>query len=88
WIKEINRMALKPDLAIYIDVPIEGIMRMLKGSERTVMEYPDVQMKVRDIYTSLVKEGKLIPVDGNRPIEKVSSQIQRIVLERLGIKLL
>ncbi|MEM2913285.1 MAG: dTMP kinase [Candidatus Bathyarchaeia archaeon] len=88
WIKEINKMALKPDLAIYIDAPIEVIMRRLKGRERTVMEYPDVQMKVRDIYTSLVKEGKLIPVDGNRPIEKVSSQIQRIVLERLGIKLL
>lgn len=86
WIKEINKMALKPDLAIYIDVPIEVIMRRLKGRERTVMEYPDVQMKVRDIYMNLVKEGKLTPIDGNRPIEKVSSQIQRIVLEHLGIK--
>lgn len=86
WIKEINKMALKPDLAIYIDVPIEVIMRRLKGRERTVMEYPDVQMKVRDIYMNLVEEGKLTPIDGNRPIEKVSSQIQRIVLEHLGIK--
>jgi dTMP kinase len=86
WIKEINKMALEPDLAIYIDVPVEVIMRRLKGRERTVMEYPDIQMKVRDIYAFLVKEGKLIPVDGNRPIEKVSSQIKRIVLERLGIK--
>ncbi|MBS7634779.1 dTMP kinase [Candidatus Bathyarchaeota archaeon] len=86
WIKEINKMALKPDLAIYIDVPIEVIMRRLKGRERTVMEYPDIQMKVRDIYISLVNEGKLTLVDGNRPIKKVSSQIQRIVLERLGIK--
>ncbi len=86
WIKEINKMALKPDLAIYIDVPIEVIMRRLKGRERTVMEYPDVQMKVRDIYISLVNEGKLTLVNGNRPIEKVSSQIQRIVLEHLGIK--
>lgn len=86
WIREINKMALKPDLAIYIDVPIEVIMRRLKERGRTVMEYPDIQVKVRDIYTSLVKEGKLIPVDGNRPIEKVSSEIQRIVLEHLGIK--
>jgi dTMP kinase len=86
WIKEINKMALEPDLAIYIDVPLEVIMRRLKGKERTVMEHPDIQMKVRDIYATLVKEGKLIPVDGNRPIKKVSSQIQRIVLGRLGIE--
>jgi dTMP kinase len=86
WIKEINKMALEPDLAIYIDVPLEVIMRRLKGKERTVMEHPDIQMKVRDIYVTLVKEGKLIPVDGNRPIKKVSSQIQRIVLGRLGIE--
>jgi dTMP kinase len=84
--KEINKMALEPDLAIYIDVPLEVIMRRLKGKERTVMEHPDIQMKVRDIYATLVKEGKLIPVDGNRPIKKVSSQIQRIVLGRLGIE--
>ncbi len=86
WIKEINKMVLEPDLAIYIDVPLEVIMRRLKGKERTVMEHPDIQMKVRDIYATLVKEGKLIPVDGNRPIKKVSSQIQRIVLGRLGIE--
>jgi thymidylate kinase len=79
-------MVLEPDLAIYIDVPLEVIMRRLKGKERTVMEHPDIQMKVRDIYATLVKEGKLIPVDGNRPIKKVSSQIQRIVLGRLGIE--
>lgn len=86
WIKEINKMALEPDLAIYIDVPLDVIMRRLKGRERTVMEHPDIQMKVRDIYAILVKEGELIPVDGNRPIKKVSSQIQRIVLGRLGIE--
>ena len=84
WIEEINRMALEPDLAIYIDVPVEVVIRRFKkGKDRTIMENPEVQRSVREIYLKLVKEGKLIMIDGNRSIKSVFSQIRRIVLNYL-----
>ena len=84
WIEEINRMAPEPDLALYIDVPVEvAIRRFKKRKDRTIMEKPEVQRNVREIYLKLVKEGKLIMIDGNRSIKSVFSQIRRIVLNYL-----
>ncbi|MBS7606773.1 MAG: dTMP kinase [Candidatus Bathyarchaeia archaeon] len=85
WIKEVNRMVPAPDLAIYIDVPLEVVIERCRGKRRSVMEFPDIQAKVQEIYMHLVREGKLIPVNGNRPINEVSKDIRRIVFERLGI---
>ena len=84
WIEEINRMVPEPDLALYIDVPVEVVIRRFKKrKDRTIMEKPEVQRSVREIYLKLVKEGKLIMIDGNRSIKSVFSQIRRIVLNYL-----
>lgn len=85
WIKEVNRMVPAPDLAIYIDVPLEVVIERCRGRRKSVMEFPDIQARVREIYMHLVREGKLIPVNGNRPINEVSKDIRRIVLEMLRI---
>ncbi|MCX8171185.1 MAG: dTMP kinase [Candidatus Bathyarchaeota archaeon] len=86
WIIEINRMVPKPDLAIYLDVPVEVVMeRIMKKHGRSVMETFETQSRVREIYLSLVKRGDLLPVDGNRPIEEVSLDIQRIVFNKLKL---
>lgn len=86
WIREVNRMVPAPDLAIYIDVPVEVVIeRCRRKRRRSVMEFPDIQAKVREVYMRLVREGKLIPVNGNRPINEVSEDIRRIVLEKLEI---
>lgn len=87
WIMEINRMVPKPDLAIYLDVPIEVVMRRIqRGRKRSVMESLEIQTRVREVYLKLVEKGLLILVDGNRPIMDVAQDIQRIVLEKLGWK--
>lgn len=87
WIMEINRMVPKPDLAVYLDVPVEVVMeRILRRPKRSVMENLEVQTRVREIYLKLVKEGFLISIDGNRPIMEVSKEVQRVVLEKLGLK--
>lgn len=85
WIREVNRMALKPDLAIYLDVPIEIIIKRCVRRRKSVMESPEIQVKVHEIYMKLVEEGELVPVNGARPIEVVSRDIQRIVLEKLRL---
>jgi len=84
WIMEINKMAPKPDLAIYLDVPVEVVMRRIARKRgRSVMETFETQRRVKEIYMALVKRGDLLPVDGNRSIEEVSADIQKIVFDRL-----
>lgn len=86
WIMEINKMVPRPDLAIYLDVPVEVVMKRIQmGRRRTVMENLEVQTRVREIYLKLVEDGFLILIDGNRPIMEVAQDIQRIVLERLKL---
>ena len=82
WIEEINKLALAPDLAIYIDVPAEVVVRRLRR-KRSVMERLKIQRKVREVYMRLVKNGSLIPVDGNRPRDEVSKDVLTIVLDFL-----
>ncbi|MDH5267938.1 MAG: dTMP kinase [Candidatus Bathyarchaeota archaeon] len=80
WIEEINELALPPDLAIYIDVPAEVVVRRLRG-RRSVMERLKIQRKVREVYMRLVKNGSLIPVDGDRRRDEVSKDALTIVLD-------
>jgi len=79
WIEEINRFALLPDLAIYIDVPPEVVVKRIKR-KKTVMERLQIQKKVRGVYMKLVEDGRLVLIDGNRPKEEVAKDILRLVL--------
>lgn len=86
WIMEINKMVPKPDLAIYLDAPIEVVMeRIMRKHKRSVMETFETQSRVREIYMSLVRRGDLLLIDGNRPIEEVSMDIQRLVFDKLKL---
>ena len=86
WIEEINRWAIKPDLAIYLDVPAEVVIKRLK-EKRSVMETLENQRKVREVYLKLVKEGKLLLVDGNRSVEEIEKEILQKVLKLLETSL-
>jgi dTMP kinase len=79
WIEEINKFALPPDLAIYIDIPAEVVFERLRR-EKSVMENFHTQCKVREIYLKLVEDGKLIPINGNRPGNEVEKDILEIVI--------
>ncbi len=82
WIEEINRFALLPDLAIYIDVPPEVVVKRIKR-KKTVMERLQIQQRVREVYMKLVEDGQLVLIDGNRPKEEVAKDILRLVLDLL-----
>ncbi|MEM2935608.1 MAG: dTMP kinase [Candidatus Bathyarchaeia archaeon] len=82
WIREINRLALTPDLAIYIDVPPETVFERIRR-KKTVMEDLQTQRRVREVYMSLVKAGTLVCIDGNRPAEEVSKDILSVVTDFL-----
>jgi len=82
WIEEINKFAILPDLAIYIDIPVEVALERLKR-EKSVMENFQTQRKVREVYLKLVEDGKLVPINGNRPTNEVEKTILETVLNFL-----
>ena len=82
WIGEINRLALSPDLAIYIDVPPEVVVKRIRR-KKSVMERLDTQRRVREVYMKFVENGKLVPVDGNRRKDEVAKDILTVVLNFL-----
>jgi thymidylate kinase len=63
-------------------VPVQVLAKRM-GERRSVMEWPRIQLEVREVYLKLIKKGLLVPVDGNRPVEEVSREILSLVLERL-----
>jgi len=82
WIKEINKHAIKPDLAIYIDVPPEIVINRIKR-RKTVMETLQTQRDVRELYLKLVEDKQLFKVYGNASIREVAQAIENIVLRFL-----
>ena len=82
WIEEINRMALPPDLAVYIDVPPEVVVKRIRR-KKSVMERLETQRKVREVYMKYVKNGKLVPVDGDKRKGEVAQNILMLILDFL-----
>lgn len=83
WIEEINRSAVSPDLAIYLDVSPEILIKRLKWRKKSVMEQLEIQRKVQQVYLKLVNDGRLVRVDGNRSINEVARDILTLVLDFL-----
>jgi dTMP kinase len=83
WIEKINEHALRPDLAIFIDVAPETVMRRLKPN-RSVMEKLETQRKVREIYLQFVEKGDLVRIDGNKPKNTVAKELHATVLKFLS----
>jgi dTMP kinase len=82
WIRTVNEHALKPDLAVFIDVKLETVMNRLK-SKRSVMENIETLEKARDIYLKFVAKGELIRIDGNRAKDEVAETLSKVVLKLL-----
>jgi len=77
WVLEINRYALKPDLAIYLDVdPETGLMRRRELYSR-FPEYESLEFlsRVREVYLKLVEQNQLIYIDARRSFEEVYKSV-------------
>jgi len=82
WIEKINEHALRPDLAFFVDVKPEIVIKRLKP-KKSVMENLETQRKVREVYTKFVEKGELTKIDGNRSKKEVSNDILKAVLNFL-----
>jgi len=82
WIELINRFALMPDLALFLDIPPDIVVKRLKR-KMSVMETPQNQQRVREVYMRMVKDGRLVLMDGNKPVGDVSRDVLKVVLDFL-----
>lgn len=74
WIETINQFALKPDLALFIDVEPDVVLQRLKR-KKSIMENLETQRKVRDIYLRFIQKGELKCVDGDKPKNEVAKEV-------------
>jgi dTMP kinase len=79
WISAVNTYALKPDLALFIDVAPEEVLKRLKR-KKSVMETLGTQQKVRNVYLKYVEKGELIRIDGDKPKKTVAQDVLAMVL--------
>lgn len=79
WIKEINRHAIKPHFAVYIDAPPEVVIQRIRR-RKSVMETLQTQRKVRGLYLKMVEGKELEKVDGDASIIEVSRAVESVVL--------
>jgi dTMP kinase len=82
WIEMINEHAIQPDLAIFVDVEPEAVIKRLKP-KKSVMENLETQRKVREVYVKFVEKGKLVRIDGNKSKKEVADDILKVVLRFL-----
>ncbi len=74
WISSINRFALKPDFAVFIDASPETVLKRL-NRKKSVMETLETQRQVREIYLNFVKKGELVLIEGNKPLDEVAEAV-------------
>lgn len=81
WVMEVNRFALKPDVAIYLDVdPTAGLSRKTAVSSRfPEFEQRDFLERVRRAYLRMVEMGLLVYIDSSRPLETVYSDVKKAI---------
>jgi dTMP kinase len=80
WIRMVNRHAIQPDLAIFIDVEPKIVIGRLKH-EKSVMENLATQQKVREVYMKFVESEELTRIDGNKPKNEVANDILKLVIK-------
>ena len=85
WIGMINEHAIRPELAIFIDVEPNTVIKRLK-SKKSVMENLETQLKVREVYMKFVEKEDLVKIDGNKPKSEVADAILKVVMKLLHEK--
>ena len=83
WIQKVNSHALRPDIALFLDVDLGTVMKRLKP-RKSIMENLETQERVRSYYLDLVKVGLLRRVDGNRVKSEIAEETFSIVQDFLA----
>jgi dTMP kinase len=86
WVAEVNKYALRPDVAIYLDIAPEVAIERRKGLPSRFPEFEEREFleKVRQYYKRMVSEGLLVEVDATRKLQTVYSEVIEKIRSLLG----
>lgn len=78
WVESINKYAMEPDLAIFLDVPPEVAGERIDSSRETdkFEKNLELQKKVRRAYQDIAEENDFPLIDGTLSKEKVHEKIK------------
>ena len=83
WIKAVNSFVPMPDIAIYLDVPLDVALNRIRNRSSHRLkhfEFVNRLSKVVEVYRKLVAEGLMIAIDATDSIEIVTQRCLDIVL--------
>ena len=88
WIRELNKFAIVPSVAIYLDIdPEAGLKR--KAGRPSRVEYLQENLRIlekaRQIYMDMVESGELLYVDASSSIDEVLRKCVRLLCVKLGV---
>ncbi|MCS7111871.1 MAG: dTMP kinase [Ignisphaera sp.] len=86
WIRSVNRYAVKPDVAIYLRVPLEVAIGRLKykQSSWSYFEKLDRIRRALEIYEMLASLGELIAVDATKDVDSVTKECIKLITKRIS----
>jgi len=85
WVIEINKFAIKPNLAIFIDVPPSIALKRLRR-KKSIYERENFLKRVRRIYKIFVKKGELVEIDGTKKKEQVVKDALKVIRDNLNLE--
>jgi thymidylate kinase len=96
WHKlSVERLGLRPDLLIFIDIPVEESVRRLREDKDTILDIYEESFvrlrKINDAYEFFLKSGdewkifalEVAFIDGTKRVEDVAMEIKRVVCQRI-----
>ena len=99
WVRKLYSFAVKPDLTLYFQVPLDiAVERILSSrskikyyeagmdlglSENRLTSFRMFQQRIIDQYHAMIDEFDLVVVDGTRPVEFQQKTIREMVTKIL-----
>lgn len=86
WIYEIAESIVKPDLAFFLDVPVEVAVRRVRSREEERNRYIDLELqhRLRDEYRAICKANNGVLISTEDSIEDCYAAIKSEVERKIG----
>lgn len=88
WIYEISQAVTEPDIAFFLDVPVQTAVKRVRSRPEEKDRYidTDLQYKLRKQYTDICKANSGVLVSTDQEFEKTYQQILNRILKYTEIK--
>jgi dTMP kinase len=85
WIYEVVQFIVKPDIAFFLDVPVETAVSRVRSRESEKDRYidMDLQYKLRDEYIKIAKENGGIIISSTEPEELTFLKVKNCLLKHV-----